>query len=113
MTLVRAVFALLAASALLVLLVRFLEPRFAFFPLRGEDTTPKDCGLPFEEACLRFYESERPVRTPSAEQVRQPIYDRSVGHWRHYKKYLGELIDVLEPIRDRYRRYEPAALADG
>jgi tetratricopeptide (TPR) repeat protein len=71
------------------------------------------CGLPFEEACLRFYESERPVRTPSAEQVRQPIYDRSVGHWRHYEKYLGELIDVLEPIRDRYRRYEPAALADG
>jgi tetratricopeptide (TPR) repeat protein len=69
------------------------------------------CGLPFEEACLRFYESERPVRTPSAEQVRQPIYERSVGHWRHYERYLGELIDVIEPIRDRYRRYEPAALA--
>ena len=69
------------------------------------------CELPFEEACLRFYESERPVRTPSAEQVRQPIYERSVGHWRHYERYLGELIDVIEPIRDRYRRYEPAALA--
>jgi tetratricopeptide (TPR) repeat protein len=69
------------------------------------------CGLPFEEACLRFYESERPVRTPSAEQVRQPIYDRSVGHWRNYETHLGELIDVLAPIRDRYRRYEPAALA--
>jgi tetratricopeptide (TPR) repeat protein len=69
------------------------------------------CGLPFEDACLRFYESERPVRTPSAEQVRQPIYDRSVGHWRHYEENLGELIDVIAPIRDRYRRYEPAALA--
>jgi tetratricopeptide (TPR) repeat protein len=69
------------------------------------------CGLPFEDACLRFYESERPVRTPSAEQVRQPIYDRSVGHWRHYEEHLGELIDVIAPIRDRYRRYEPAALA--
>ena len=34
------------------------------------------CGLPLEEACLRFYESDRPVRTPSSEQVRQPIYDR-------------------------------------
>ena len=66
------------------------------------------CGLPWEDACLRFYESERPVRTPSAEQVRQPIYDRSVGHWRHYERHLGELIDVIEPIRDRYRRYEPA-----
>jgi hypothetical protein len=32
--------------------------------------------------------------------VRQPIYDRSVGHWRHYERYLGELIDVIEPIRD-------------
>jgi tetratricopeptide (TPR) repeat protein len=69
------------------------------------------CGLPFEDACLRFYESERPVRTPSAEQVRQPIYDRSVGHWRHYERHLGELIEVIAPIRDRYRRYEPAALA--
>jgi hypothetical protein len=69
------------------------------------------CGLPFEDACLRFYESERPVRTPSAEQVRQPIYDRSVGHWRRYERHLGELIDVVAPLRERYRRYEPAALA--
>jgi tetratricopeptide (TPR) repeat protein len=64
------------------------------------------CGLPWQDACLRFYESERPVRTPSAEQVRQPIYDRSVGHWKHYEGQLGELIDVIAPIRDRYRRYE-------
>ncbi len=69
------------------------------------------CGLPWEDACLRFYESERPVRTPSAEQVRQPIYDRSVGHWRHYEGHLGELIDVIAPIRDRYRRYEAAGRA--
>ena len=53
----------------------------------------------------------RPVRTPSAEQVRQPIYDRSVGHWRNYAQYLDELITVIEPIRDRYRRYEPAGTA--
>ena len=75
------------------------------------------CGLPWEDACLRFWESERPVRTPSAEQVRQPIYDRSVAHWRHYERHLSELIDVLEPVRDRYRRYErapsPAACAGG
>ncbi len=65
------------------------------------------CGLPWEDACLRFYESDRPVRTPSSEQVRQPIYDRSIGHWRNYEGKLGELIAVIEPIRDRYRRYEP------
>ena len=64
------------------------------------------CGLAWQDACLRFYESERPVRTPSAEQVRQPIYDRSVGYWRHYERHLGELIDVIAPIRERYRRYE-------
>jgi tetratricopeptide (TPR) repeat protein len=66
------------------------------------------CGLPWEDACLRFFESDRPVRTPSSEQVRQPIYDRSVGHWRHYAGHLDELLAVIEPIRDRYRRYEPA-----
>ena len=66
------------------------------------------CGLPWEDACLRFWESERPVRTPSAEQVRQPIYNRSIGHWRKYERHLGELIEVIAPIRDRYRRYERA-----
>lgn len=71
------------------------------------------CGLPWEEACLRFYESERPVRTPSSEQVRQPIYDRSVGHWLHYECRLGELVEVIAPIRDRYRRYEAAARTTG
>jgi tetratricopeptide (TPR) repeat protein len=71
------------------------------------------CGLPWEDACLRFYESERPVRTPSSEQVRQPIYDRSVGHWKHYEHHLGELIEVIAPIRDRYRRYEAAGRAAG
>ena len=64
------------------------------------------CGLPWEDACLRFYDSDRPVRTPSSEQVRQPIYDRSVGHWRNYAQHLDELLAVIEPTRDRYRRYE-------
>jgi tetratricopeptide (TPR) repeat protein len=71
------------------------------------------CGLPWEDACLRFHESGRTVRTPSAEQVRQPIYDRSIGHWRRYERHLGELIDVIEPIRDRYRRYESLRASGG
>ena len=66
------------------------------------------CELPWDDACLRFYESDRSVRTPSSEQVRQPIYDRSVGHWRNYASHLDELLTVIDPIRDLYRRYESA-----
>jgi tetratricopeptide (TPR) repeat protein len=64
------------------------------------------CGLPWDDACLKFHESDRPVRTPSAEQVRQPIYDRSVGQWRHYEAHLEELLTVLAPLRARYARFE-------
>jgi hypothetical protein len=71
------------------------------------------CELPWDDACLRFYESERPVRTPSSEQVRQPIYDRSIGHWRNYANHLDELVETIAPIRDRYRRYEPAPVSGG
>jgi hypothetical protein len=56
------------------------------------------CELPWEEACLRYYETERAIRTASSEQVRRPIYTDSVGLWRHYQRELGELIDILEPI---------------
>ena len=56
------------------------------------------CGLPFEEACLRFYETERAIKTASSEQVRRPIYSTSVNLWRNYEDHLGELIQVLEPL---------------
>jgi tetratricopeptide (TPR) repeat protein len=69
------------------------------------------CGLTWEDACLRFHETDRPIRTPSAEQVRQPIYDRSIGFWRHYRDELGELIQVLEPILPRYARYDRDTVA--
>jgi tetratricopeptide (TPR) repeat protein len=49
------------------------------------------CGLPFEQGCLRFYETERAVRTASSEQVRQPIYHAAVEHWRHFEPQLEEL----------------------
>ena len=64
------------------------------------------CALPFEESCLRFHETARPIRTPSSEQVRQPIYASAVGYWRNYERHLDELVTVIEPIRERYRRYE-------
>lgn len=64
------------------------------------------CELPWEDACINFHETERPVRTASSEQVRQPIYSKSINRWRNYKQYLGELIEVLEPILPRYAQYE-------
>ncbi len=64
------------------------------------------CELPFEEGCVRFWETDRPVRTASSEQVRQPIYTKSVHRWRRYEQHLGELIEVLEPILPRYAQYE-------
>jgi len=56
------------------------------------------CELPFEEACLRFHETERAVKTASSEQVRRPIYSSSVNLWRNYEQHLEELIDVLQPL---------------
>jgi len=64
------------------------------------------CELPFEEGCVRFWETERPVRTASSEQVRQPIYTKSIHRWRRYQHHLGELIEVLHPVLPRYQRYE-------
>lgn len=64
------------------------------------------CDLPWEESCVRFYETDRPVRTASSEQVRQPVHSKSINFWRNFEDKLDELITVLEPVRDRYRRYE-------
>jgi tetratricopeptide (TPR) repeat protein len=60
------------------------------------------CGLPFDEACLRFFENPRAVRTASSEQVRQPIYRDGVDHWRHYEAWLEPLRVALGPVLDAY-----------
>jgi tetratricopeptide (TPR) repeat protein len=60
------------------------------------------CGLEFEEQCLRFYETDRAIRTPSAEQVRQPVYKEGLEHWRNYEKHLGPLKAALGPVLKRY-----------
>ncbi len=60
------------------------------------------CGLPFEEACLRFYENERAVRTASSEQVRQPIFREALDHWRHYEPWLEPLRTALGPVLPAY-----------
>jgi Flp pilus assembly protein TadD len=53
------------------------------------------CGLEWDERCLRFNENNRPVRTASTLQVRQPMYRTSVGRWKHYEKHLGPLLEEL------------------
>jgi predicted Zn-dependent protease len=60
------------------------------------------CGLPFEEACLRFYENERAVRTASANQVRKPIFREGLDQWRHYEPWLGPLRETLGPVLQAY-----------
>lgn len=52
-------------------------------------------GLDWEPACLDFHKTERPVLTASGWQVRQPIYNRSVGRWRKYERHLAPLLAVL------------------
>jgi len=56
------------------------------------------CGLPWEARCLAFHATERPIRTASATQVRQPIYKSAIGRWRAYEEHLGPLLGALEGV---------------
>jgi tetratricopeptide (TPR) repeat protein len=53
------------------------------------------CGLPWDDRCLAFHETDRPVRTASATQVRQPIYTSAIGRWKVYEEFLGPLLREL------------------
>jgi tetratricopeptide (TPR) repeat protein len=52
-------------------------------------------GFAWEPACLDFHRTMRTVQTASSWQVRQPLYHRSVGRWRHYERHLGPLLQEL------------------
>ena len=56
------------------------------------------CNLSFEKECLEFYKSSRPVKTPSAEQVRQPIYKSGLNYWKNYEKHLVPLKKIIDEI---------------
>jgi predicted Zn-dependent protease len=66
------------------------------------------CGVPFEPGCLSFHKTERAVRTPSSEQVRQPIYTAGVEQWQHYAPWLGPLRDTLGNVLDNYPYVAPS-----
>ncbi len=53
------------------------------------------CGLPFEESCLNFHQTDRAVRTASSEQVRQPINRKGQGAWVPFDPWLGDLREAL------------------
>ena len=59
------------------------------------------CGLAWEDACLSFHATERPVLTASNAQVRKPLYRDSIDRWRRYEPHLGPLLDALGPLAER------------
>ena len=56
------------------------------------------CGLPFEEQCLKFHETQRVVQTASSEQVRRPLFAEGVDQWRNFEPWLGELKAALGDV---------------
>lgn len=61
------------------------------------------CNLPFEAACLKFYETQRSIPTASSEQVRQPLYRDGLDRWRNYDAFLDPLKDALGHALEAYR----------
>jgi len=64
-------------------------------------------GLPFDEACLRFFENDRAVYTPSSEQVRSPINREGIERWHSYRPFLDPLAAALGLVLDHYPDYPP------
>jgi hypothetical protein len=60
------------------------------------------CGLEFEGACLTFHKTERAVRTPSSEQVRQPIFRDGTEAWKAFDPHLGPLRAALGEVLEAY-----------
>jgi tetratricopeptide (TPR) repeat protein len=61
------------------------------------------CGLPFEQRCVDFHENQRSVRTPSSEQVRQPIFRDGLDQWRAFEPWLAPLRNALGDALTAYR----------
>jgi tetratricopeptide (TPR) repeat protein len=69
------------------------------------------CELPWNDACVKFYKSDRAVKTASSEQVRSPIYETAKHRWRNYEEELQPLIEILEPVlQDLPEDWRPKSL---
>jgi hypothetical protein len=76
----------------------FLEVQYEELVADQENVSRKIiefCGLPWDDRCLEFHKNERPIRTASSWQVRQPMYSSSVDRWRGYEKNLAPLLTAL------------------
>ena len=72
------------------------------------------CGLPFEQTCVDYHLTERSIRTPSAQQVRQPIYQSGLEQWTHFEAWLDPLKQALGPeLLERYSIASSPASATG
>ena len=88
---------------------REVLPAHAFFELRygalvGDfEGTVRSllefCELPWDDACRRFNETKRPVRSASRTQVRRPLYASSIGNGERYRGYLAPLPALLSEGR--------------
>ncbi|MFN4258996.1 MAG: tetratricopeptide repeat-containing sulfotransferase family protein [Gemmataceae bacterium] len=70
------------------------------------------CDLSWNDRCLRFHETNRPIQTSSCWQVRQPIYHSSVGRWKHYARHLAPLIQILDPTGECFGLSNPTNLSN-
>jgi tetratricopeptide (TPR) repeat protein len=89
-------------------LMRFWEERFPgrilqvqYESLVGDQEAQtrrllQHCALPWSAACLSFHENASAVATPSATQVRQPLYRTALGRWRLYERYLQPIREYFE-----------------
>ena len=100
---------------------RSVLPRDTLLDVRYEDVVDDlegqarrivaHCGLEWDERCIAFHATRRPVRTASASQVRQPLYKTSRGRAQAYLPHLGELIEALGDVPGRDGRGRPEARA--
>ena len=66
------------------------------------------CGLEFDARCLEFHRNQRPIRTASSEQVRQPLYTSGIGYWRRFEQELQPLRISLGDCLSRFTDLEPS-----
>ena len=84
--------------------LRYLPIRYEAMVTNQEETVRAILdfiGVPFDERCLSFHENRRYARTASYAQVAEPLYDRSLNRYRHYRRHLEPVIPILRPTIER------------
>ena len=83
---------------LAVLPIKIMEVRYEELVNHQEEVSRamiEFCGLEWDDRCLRFYENQRIAHTASINQVREGMYSRSIGRWKHYDRHLAPLKTAL------------------